>query len=219
MKIKGAIFDFDGTLFDSMFIWDNVGADYLRSVGKTPEENLTQVLSPMSLSQAACYLKEKYELSQTLDEIMSGAVRLVRDFYYDLAQPKEGVMEFLIQLKKNGVKMCIATATERSQIEAALKRCNMDRFFSEIFTCTDVGHGKDEPVIFRKAAECLQTKCSETAVFEDAFHAAETAKKDGFPVVAVYDDHEKRQEEIRALADCFLEDFQHPDSFWKFASE
>ena len=67
MKIKGAIFDFDGTLFDSMFIWDNVGADYLRSVGKTPEENLSQILGPMSLSQAACYLKEKYELSQTLD--------------------------------------------------------------------------------------------------------------------------------------------------------
>ena len=114
--------------------------------------------------------------------------------------------------------MCITTATDHYQVEAALRRCGMDPFFSDIFTCSDVGHGKDEPVIFRKALEHLQTTKADTAVFEDAFHALQTAKNDGFITVAVYDSHEERQNELRGLADLYLDNYSYTNSFWKFAS-
>ena len=215
--LKGAIFDFDGTLFDSMFIWNTAGETYLRSIGIEPREDLRKVLKPMSLLQSATYIRDKYAISLTVEEIMNGINRTVEDFYFHTVQPKEGVATFLEQMKVKGIKMCIATATDRYQVEAALKRCCMEHFFSEIFTCTDVGHGKDEPFIFRKAMDYLGTTRENTVVFEDAYHAAKTAKADGFVTVAVYDSHEEKQKELQALSDFYFENYTETDTFWKFA--
>ena len=114
--------------------------------------------------------------------------------------------------------MCIATASDRYQIEAALQRCGMEHYFDAIFTCSEIGHGKDEPTIFQKAMEHFDAERSNTLVFEDAIHAAQTAKADGFNVVAVFDSSEKRQTEIRELADCYIEDFEHSEEFWDYIS-
>ena len=215
--LKGAIFDFDGTLFDSMFIWDTAGEVYLQSIGIEPREDLQKVLKPMSLLQSAQYIRECYQIPLTVEEIMDGVNRTVEGYYFHSVQPKEGVIKFLEQMKAQGIKMCIATATDRYQVEAALKRCGMESFFFEIFTCTDVGHGKDEPIIFQKAMDYLGTTRANTVVFEDAYHATKTANADGFITVAVYDSHENRQTELRSLSDCFLEDFTQTEHFWKFA--
>ncbi len=215
--LKGAIFDFDGTLFDSMFIWDTAGEVYLRSVGIEPREDLRKVLKPMSLLQSAQYIREYYQIPLTVEEIMDGVNRTVEGFYFHTVQPKEGVIAFLEQMKKQEVRMCIATATDRYQVEAALKRCGMESFFFEIFTCTDVGHGKDEPIIFQKAMDYLGTTRANTVVFEDAYHAAKTAKADGFITVAVFDSHETKQVELHSVSDCFIENFTQTEHFWKFA--
>ena len=215
--LTGAIFDLDGTLFDSMFIWDTAGEVYLRSIGIEPREDLQKVLKPMSLLQSATYIREKYVIPLTTEEIMGGINHTVEGFYFHTVQPKEGVVAFLEQMKKQGVRMCIATATDRYQVEAALKRCGMESFFSEIFTCTDVGHGKDEPIIFQKAMEYLGTTKADTAVFEDAYHAAKTAKADGFITVAVFDSHETKQAELHSVSDYFLKNFTQTEHFWKFA--
>ena len=215
--LKGAIFDFDGTLFDSMFIWDTAGEVYLRSIGIEPREDLQKVLKPMSLLQSATYIREKYWVPLTVEEIMSGINHTVEDFYFHTVQPKKGVVAFLEQMKKQEVRMCIATATDHYQVEAALKRCGMESFFFEIFTCTDVGHGKDEPIIFQKAMDYLGTTRANTVVFEDAYHAAKTAKADGFITVAVFDSHETKQAELHSVSDCFIENFIQTEHFWKFA--
>ena len=216
--LKGIIFDFDGTLFDSMFIWETAGEVYLRSLGKEPEADLQKVLKPMSFLQSAGYLREQYHIPLSVEDIMDGINRTVEDFYFHTAQPKPGVNTFLEELHRRNIKMCIATATDRYQVEAALRRCGMRHFFSEIFTCTEVGCGKDRPEIFRKAMEHLQTDRSTTAVFEDAYHAAYTAKQDAFIVVGVYDSHESRQRELSHLVDIYLPDYFDLKSFWKFAS-
>ena len=216
--IQGVIFDFDGTLFDSMFIWDTAGEVYLRSIGKEPEADLQKFLKPMSLLQSAQYIREKYDIPLSVEEIMDGVNRTVENFYFYTVEPKPGVIDFLEELHRRNIKMCIATATDRYQVEAALQRCKMRHFFSEIFTCTEVGSGKDRPDIFRKAMEHLQTDRSNTAVVEDAYHAAFTAKQDGFMVVGVYDSHESRQQELLQLADVFLPEYLHLNNFWKFAS-
>ena len=218
MKIKCAIFDFDGTLFDSMYIWDTIGETYLRSLGKEPQPSMREDVRALSLYQSACYFRKEYNLPLSAEEIMAGINQAIEHFYIHEVLPKPGVVEFLEQMKKAGILMCIATASDRYQIEAALHRCGMDHYFEAIFTCSEVGHGKDEPVIFRTAMERLGADRSTTVVFEDAIHAVQTAKKDGFAVVAVFDNSEKRQAEIRNLSDCYIACFEHTEDFWKFAS-
>ena len=172
----------------------------------------------MSLLQSAQYIREKYQIPLSVEDIMDGINRTVEDFYFHTVEPKPGVIAFLEELHRRNIRMCIATATDRYQVEAALQRCGMRHFFSEIFTCTEVGYGKDRPEIFRKAMEHLQTNRSITAVVEDAYHAAYTAKHDGFLVVGVYDSRESRQQELLRLTDLFLTDYFDLTSFWKFAS-
>lgn len=216
MKIKCAIFDFDGTLFDSMYIWDNVADTYLRSLGKTPTSTLREDVRALSLYQSACYFKKEYDLSLSTNEIVTGVNQIIERYYLYEVLPKAGVVEFLEQLKNSGVTMCIATATDRYLIESALKRCKMEHYFDAIFTCGEVGHGKDEPVIFRKAMESFDADLVETLVFEDALHAVCTAKADGFTVIAVADDSEMRQSEIYTLSDFYIESFANTEAFWNF---
>ena len=219
MKLKCAIFDFDGTLFDSMFIWDNVGEIYLRSLEKEPKPSMREDVRALSLYQSACYFKQEYDLSLSVEEIMTGINHTIEHFYIHEVLPKPGVVDFLKRIQKDGISMCIATASDRYQIEAALSRCGMEHYFEAIFTCSEVGHGKDEPVIFQKAMEHFGADRSSTIVFEDAIHAIQTTKADGFTVVAVFDDSEKRQAEIRDLADCYIADFEDTEEFWKLLKE
>ena len=99
----------------------------------------------------------------------------------------------------------------RALVEAALERCGVLSCFGRIFTCGEVGHGKNEPHIFEAALRFLGTGREETLVFDDALYAVRTAKKAGFPVAAVYDSHEKGRDEVRALADVYLENLAQLD--------
>ena len=119
--LRGAIWDLDGTILDSMSAWDHVGENYLRSQGIEPEPDLDEAIATMSLHQAADYFIEHYGVKQTQDELIKSAVAIVDDFYRYEAQLKPHLKEFLAQLHETGVKMCIATATERSLVEAGEK--------------------------------------------------------------------------------------------------
>ena len=136
MKLKCAIFDFDGTLFDSMFIWDNVGEIYLRSLEKEPKPSMREDVRALSLYQSACYFKQEYDLSLSVEEIMRGINQTIEHFYIHEVLPKPGVADFLKRMHKDGISMCIATASDRYQIEAALSRCGMEHYFEAIFTCS-----------------------------------------------------------------------------------
>lgn len=212
----GAIFDVDGTLLDSMSIWDTIGVDYLRSIGYEPRENLKIVFKNMSLYQAARHYQDGYGVTLGIDEIIAGVNAMLEQYYRFEAPLKEGAAELLEQFRTSGVKLCIVTATDRYLVEAALERCGVLSCFGEIFTCNAVGYGKDEPYIFEKALRFLGTKKTETIIFDDALYAIRTAKEAGFPVAAVYDSHEKAQEQVRALADVYLEELTQLDTLREF---
>lgn len=215
--MEGAIFDLDGTLLDSMSIWDTVGEKYLRSIGYEPKENLNETLKTMSLRQAAWYYITEYGVSLSMDEIIDGVNKMICRYYTHQVELKPGVDAFLNDLYKNGIKMCIATATDRSLVEEALRRCGVFHYFSEIFTCTSIGHGKDSPMIYREALKHLGTDKLKTVVFEDAIHAIKTAKSDGFITIGVYDEYEKAQDEMKLFADFTISDYKDMDAFWKLA--
>ncbi|MEG0829698.1 MAG: HAD family phosphatase [Anaerovoracaceae bacterium] len=204
MNIKGAIFDLDGTLLDSMFIWDSIGENYLISRGITPEKGLNEKFKTMSIVQAAEYYRETYGLTECVQEIVDGVNGMIDHLYANVVATKDGVPELLEKLRSNGVKMCVATATDRYMVESALRHNNIFHYFSGILTCTEVGIGKDNPEIFEQALKLLDTKKHETLVFEDAVHAIETAKKAKFKVVGVFDRSSiQAQEKIKEMVDYY----------------
>ena len=206
--IKGAIFDFDGTLVDSMFIWDTFGEDYLRTLGKEPKENLTETFKTFTLEQAAEYYREHYGVSLSVGEIVDGVNEMVAEIYRTKVALKKGVLEFLRDLRSKGVKMCVATVTDRPIVEDVLVSLGIRDFFVEILTCAELGCNKETPHIYRAALEVLGTRKEETVVFEDALHALMTAKNDGFPVAAVYDKHELRQTEMKENGDYYITNYE-----------
>ena len=209
MKIKGAIFDLDGTLLDSMPFWENLGSEYLKTKGIEPPKNINKTLKTMSLDQSAEFLKREYSISGGKDEIIKEIISLIENQYRLKVPLKTGVMSFLERLYEKNVKMCSATATDGELAKAALDRLGAAKYFDFIFTCSEAGMGKNTPEFFLKVLELLKTPKHETIVFEDALHAIKSAKAAGFFVVAVYDKSScEDQEEIRAIADVFLNSFE-----------
>ena len=205
--IKGAIFDLDGTLLDSMFIWDTIGEVYLRSLDIEPRENLAETFKTFTLEESAEYYRTHYGVTLSVAEIVDGVNRMIEDLYKSTVPLKKGVAEFLAGLAKDGVKMCVATVTDKYLVEAALTRLKVRQYFGEIITTAEVGCGKNDPKIYRTALAYLGTEKHETLVFEDVLHALMTAKNDGFPVAAVYDAHESRQSQMRSAADYYITNF------------
>lgn len=204
--MQATIFDVDGTLLDSMPVWENIGERYLSGLQIKAEENLNEVLNTMSLEQGAAYLKEGYQLDKSIPQIINEVLKIVSDFYRFEAPVKPGVRETLEWLQGKKVKMVVATSGNKELAEAALKRNGIRDYFDRIYTCTEIGSGKDEPVIYLKAAEFMQAEPKDTLVFEDALHAAETAKKAGFVVVGVYDQGNRENiSEMREVCDYYCD--------------
>ncbi|MDO4563841.1 MAG: HAD family phosphatase [Clostridia bacterium] len=206
--IKGAIFDVDGTLLDSMYAWDSVCTDYLIGRGIEPREGLWETFKTLSLAEAARYYQTEYNISDDTQKIMDDINAIIERHYKFDVQPKKGVREFLELMKARNIEMSVATATDRHLIEYAFSRCALGGYFSEIFTCTSVGRGKDSSVIFDAAAKHMRTLPHQTLVFEDALYAAVTAKKAGYVVIGVYDSHESRADELKKIADRYITSFE-----------
>lgn len=207
--IKSAIFDVDGTLLDSMKIWDNAGERYLSSVGKTAENRLSEKLCDMSLTEGAEYMKKQYALSFSTDEIVSGVLKIIEDFYFYEVGLKNGTKEILQFLESNNIKMIIATSSDKTHIKKAFERLGILKYFTDIVTCSQIGKGKTSPDIYLACADKLGTAPSETLVFEDAVFAAETAHKAGFKTVGVYDESSRNNKNrIKAVCDYYADSFE-----------
>lgn len=210
MRLHAAVFDMDGTLLDSMHIWNQVGPKALRAAGFDPEPDLHEKLKVMTFQAGAQYCKDRYHMPQTVEEIVAMTLAPVEDFYFHQVQAKPGVPPFLSLLKMQGVEMYVATNTERRLAEAGLRHAGIAPYFKGLITCSEAGAGKaGSPEIFLRAMRRLRGNLQNTVIFEDALHAIRTAKAAGFRVCAVYDPSaEADQEEIRRLADTYIRSFE-----------
>lgn len=211
--IKGAIFDIDGTLLDSMPVWENAGARYLATLGIKARSDLKERLDALSLPEGALYMQTEYKLSVTIEEILEGVNQVVKDFYFKEAVLKPGVCDLIQKLKKNQIRLMIATATDAEMAKSALIRNGIWKDFDGMITCEEAGAGKTSPKVFELAREHLQTKKEETWVFEDSLYAVKTASKAGFPVCSIYDAYSRdNTEEIRTFSDIYVKDFYEIES-------
>ncbi|MDE5648634.1 MAG: HAD family phosphatase [Oscillospiraceae bacterium] len=186
-KIKGIIFDLDGTLLDSMSVWENVDKMFLEENGIVPPDGISDIVKKMTIQDSATYFKTRFGLKHSSEYIIDRIEEMVSEQYKCIIPLKFGALETIITLRESGYKMCVATATYNSLANSALKRLGLYDSFDFIITCSDVGIGKDKPDIFIQAAAKMGLSPMDTAVAEDSLHCIETAADAGFFTIGVYD--------------------------------
>lgn len=207
-RIEGAIFDLDGTLLDSMPWWENLGENYLIARGKTPKPDIRHHFKRMTLEQSAIFLRDDYGLTESIDDICRGILDGIEHAYRDSIRLKPGTEAMLEAFAQAGVKMCVATATERHCAEMALERLGVMHHFSALYICSEVGASKTEPAVFEAALAHLGTPAAATLVMEDSLHAIETAHAMGLPTAAVNEPSAASDAPaIREIADIYLDSF------------
>lgn len=206
--MKAAIFDLDGTLLDSMPVWQNVGSDYLLARGLTPPEGLQEKLKTMSFRISAEYFVNEFPLDTTVEDLMAYWMNSVAHHYHTSIELKPYVVDYLQQLQAKDIKMCVATATDRRLAEAALDRLGILGYFSFVLTVDEVGKSKQFPDIFLEAARRLGCQPQECVVFEDSLHALITLRETGFTSWGVHDaSAENELDRVQELSDRFIWNF------------
>lgn len=210
--IKGIIFDVDGTLLDSMQIWDELGTRYLKGKNIKAGTDLNKILFSMSFEEGCLYLKDQYNLPYSTEEIAEDIVEIMKNFYLYEVETKNGVKEFIEVMRKQNIPMIIATSSDKEIVKLAFDNLGITDFFVDIVTCTELNTNKRKPDIYLHCAQIIDTEPRETAVFEDVLHGIKSAKAAGFITVAVEDFSSVDERfEIKALADYYIKDFTKID--------
>ena len=209
-SIDGAIFDVDGTILESMGAWLKMEREYLVQLGMNMTPDLAGKFMVMSRQEISEYLRAEHGIDKPEQVIIDEQNALMEDFYFNEAELKPGVIPLLEGLRLRGIKMCVATATEKYLVDPTLERLNIAQYFGKTFTCGDEQTTKTKPDIYIRAAEFLGTDINRTIVFEDAFHAIKTATAAGFIVAGVYDETAAiHKDDIKQLVDYYLESLEN----------
>lgn len=189
--LRAAIFDFDGTLIDSMKMWHTIPSTYARSLGKEPVAEFDEQAKYLSLDESAEEFRRMYGLTYTNEEIIGQIMEMVHGFYRETLPLKAGVRELLEEFRVKGIRMCIATMTPGKMIHDACERFGILEYFDAIYSCSDYGIGKDTPDIYDMAAEKMDVIRQETMVFEDMVRAVATARSAGYRVIGILDEESR----------------------------
>lgn len=187
--IKGVIFDLDGTLIDSMYIWYQIDKELAaeNGIADLPRE-VSERIKKMSINEAAQFCIDELGFTMTKEQIISRIEELVRIEYEKNIQLKEYAADILDFLDEKGIPYCAATATYKNLAESVMKRCGIYDRMSFLLTDVEYPKGKKFPDIFLGAAERLGIAPSAALVVEDSLHCLKTASRAGFMTAAVYDE-------------------------------
>lgn len=206
---KAVIFDMDGSLVDSMWIWPEVDNIYMNKYHLTPPATFHRDIEGMSYTETAQYFVDTFAaLDRTVEQVMQEWRDMTIGLYSTKVLPKPGAVRFLNEMKKKGIRLGIATSNDREIADAALYSQNLILYFDSVRTACEVSAGKPAPDVYLKVAEDLQVHPSECLVFEDVPNGILAGKNAGMQVCAVDDEFSRNlDEEKRMLADYYIRDF------------
>ncbi len=209
------IFDMDGTLVDSMWMWKEVDIEYLKRYGITTPKDPQQIntiqkeIEGMSFTETAIYFKEKFQISDSLEQIKKDWNDMAYEMYCTRVPYKKGALKFLKYCKAHGKKLGVATSNSRELVDAVGKILHFDEYFDCIMTSCEAKKGKPAPDVYLAVAERLQVEPSRCLVFEDIPAGIKAGNAAGMTVIAIEDDYSRdmKQEKIE-LAKYFINDYE-----------
>lgn len=207
--IEAAIFDMDGTLIDSMWVWLSINQKYLAKRNLTVPGDLKENIEHLTFTESAQYFKERFNIDDSIEEIIEEWNSMAFYSYTHKVVLKPGVMEYLTLLKTQKIKIGLATSNFPPLVEIALKQNNIFHFFDVITTTDEVARDKNFPDIYLLTAEKLKVAPDRCIVFEDILPAVKGAKLAGMKVVGVQDEYSLDQkEEIMRITDFYIEKYE-----------
>ena len=207
--LEAVIFDLDGSMVESMWMWRAIDIEYLGRFGIELPENLQACIEGMSFSETAVYFKERFRLPDDLETIKADWNQMAWDKYTYEVPVKEGVTNLLQYCKDHRIKVGIATSNSRELVENVVKARHLEQYFDCIMTGCDVAKGKPAPDIYLAVAKELNVSPANCLVFEDIIPGIQAGKAAGMRVCAVYDKYSEHQdEEKHRLADYYTYHFK-----------
>ena len=205
---KAALFDLDGTLIDSMWMWHEIDELYLKKFNLEVPDDLASSIEGMGFSETAVYFKKRFKLNQTIEQIKSCWNEMAFDIYCNKVPLKNGVIEFLEFLKEKGIKCAIGTSNSIDLAKAVIKSLGIDKYFDSLVTACMVNASKPKPDIYLAAARDLNVDNDKCIVFEDIPQGIISGHSAGMTTVAVEDDYSlDLTEKKKELADYYIKDY------------
>lgn len=207
-NIEAVIFDLDGTLVDSMWMWREIDVEYLSQFDIEVPSDLQQAVEGMSFSETAQYFKERFNLPDPVEVIKMEWNKMAWDKYGNEVPLKKGVIEFLEELRSRGIKTGIATSNSKELVEHVLKSLNITEYFDSVRTSCEAKKGKPAPDIYLLVADDLQVDPKDCLVFEDLALGIMAGKGAGMRVCTVFDPYsEDDRDRKRKLADYYIDTY------------
>lgn len=205
--IKAVIFDFDGTLADSMWMWPSIDEDYLKKFGIECPETLHTELEGKSPIECAKYFQEKFNINESEEAMMDAWNEMAAYNYEHKVFLKPGIESFLKKLKENGIKIGIGSSNFKELVVSALKNNGVLEYIDSIHVSSEVAAGKPAPDIYKLTAEDLGVKPGECLVFEDIVQGLLAGKRAGMKTVAVFDECSSEKQELnKEMCDYYIFD-------------
>ena len=206
--IEAVIFDMDGSLVDSLWMWRAIDIEYLGRYKIPLPENLQSEIEGMSFRETACYFKEHFAIPDSLEEIMAEWNRMAWNKYMYEVPLKKGIPDFLRHCREKGIRLGIATSNSRELVENVAAVHNLREYFTCIMTGSEVLRGKPNPDIYLAVAHGLGVPAGRCLVFEDIVAGILAGKNAGMRVCAVEDEYSAdSRDRKRELADYYIDDY------------
>ncbi len=203
------LFDFDGTLVDSMPTYSALMLRILDEHNVKYGDDIIKIITPLGYNGTATYFIEELGMDKSHDYLTTLMLKYAVDAYTNVVPAKEHVIESLKELKKRGASLNVLTASPHEALDPCLKRLGIYDLFDNVWSCNDFATTKADPAIYHMAAERIGVPVGEVIFLDDNLNADKTAKEAGMVVYGVYDESSKEYvEDMKAATDKYIYDFR-----------